>query len=222
MKQVTKSTLVKIVRTNLDESGVNDSMMLGGSDDAMLDDIIWNVAGECADEIHSAAPVQMLDGESLLAEGSDYDTSQITVGESNAKVLHVPIKNVIRLVAFKAKDSDYVVTETIPEASPEGRMQLDPNLCGIYDDPKVVMQQGSSDEDATMIYYSLKAELGKDESSVAMVEKLSVIFRQFGKTDSVKVADNVASNFYNLVTAKVLTIMGDQRAQDYYNKAKFV
>lgn len=222
MKQVTKSTLVKIVRTNLDELGVNDSMMLGGSDDAMLDDIIWNVAGECADEIHSAAPVQLLDGESPLAKDSDYDSSKITVGESNAKVLLVPIANVIRLVAFKAKDSDYVVTDTIPEASPEGRMQLDPNLSGTFDDPKVVMQQGSSDSDATMKYYSLKDELGENASAASKVEKLSVIFRQFGKTDLVKVADNVASNFYDLVTAKVLTIMGDQRAQEYYNKAKFV
>lgn len=222
MKQVTKSTLVKIARTNLDELGVNDSMMLGGSDDAMLDDIIWNVAGECADEIHSAAPVQLLDGESLLAQDSEYDMSKITVGESNAKVLLVPIENVIRLVAFKSKDSDYVVTDTIAEASPEGRMQLDPILCGTYDDPKAVMRQGSSDSDATMKYYSLKDELGEGESAASKVEKLSVIFRQFGKTESVKIADNVASNFYDLVTAKVLTIMGDQRAQEYYNKAKFV
>lgn len=222
MKSITKSDLAKVIRTNLDELGVNESMMMGGSDDAMLDEMIWNVAGECADEIHSVAPVQLLDGKDLLEEGSGYDAKAISVDSTRKKVLLVPIQDVIRLVAFQATDSDYVVSEMIPEASPEGRMQLDSNICGVYDDPKVVLAQGSSDDSGQMRYYSLGTELGKDESASSKIKTLEVIFRQFGATDSVDVADNVTSNFYNLVTAKVLTIMGDQRAQEYYNKAKFV
>ena len=222
MKSITKSGLAKVIRTNLDELGVNESMMMGGSDDAMLDEMIWNVAGECADEIHSVAPVQLLDGKGLLEEGSDYDAYAISVDSTRKTVLLVPIQDVIRLVEFQATDSDYVVSEMIPEASPEGRMQLDSNICGVYDDPKVVLAQGSSDDSGQMRYYSLETELGKDESASSKIKTLEVIFRQFGATDSVDVADNVTSNFYNLVTAKVLTIMGDQRAQEYYNKAKFV
>lgn len=222
MKSITKSNLAKVIRTNLDELGVNDSMMMGGSDDAMLDEMIWNVAGECADEIHSLAPVQLLDGKGLLEEGSGYDAKAISVDSTRNKVLLIPIQDVIRLVAFQATDSDYVVSEMIPEASPEGRMQLDSNICGVYDDPKVVLAQGSSDDSGQMRYYSLETELGKDKSASSKIKTLEVIFRQFGATDSVDVADNVTSNFYNLVTAKVLTIMGDQRAQEYYNKAKFV
>lgn len=222
MKSITKSGLAKVIRTNLDELGVNESMMMGGSDDAMLDEMIWNVAGECADEIHSVAPVQLLDGKGLLEEGSGYDAKAISVDSARKKVLLVPIQDVIRLVAFQATDSDYVVSEMIPEASPEGRMQLDSNICGVYDDPKVVLAQGSSDDSCQMRYYSLGTELGENDSASSKIKTLEVIFRQFGATDSVDVADNVTSNFYNLVTAKVLTIMGDQRAQEYYNKAKFV
>lgn len=222
MKSITKSGLAKVIRTNLDELGINESMMMGGSDDAMLDEMIWNVAGECADEIHSVAPVQLLDGKGLLEEGSGYDAKAISVDSTRKKVLLVPVQDVIRLVEFQATDSDYVVSEMIPEASPEGRMQLDPNICGVHDDPKVVLAQGSSDDSGQIRYYSLKTELRQDESASSRIKTLEVIFRQFGATDSVDVADNVTSNFYNLVTAKVLTIMGDQRAQEYYNKAKFV
>lgn len=221
MKSITKSDLAKVIRTNLDELGVNESMMMGGSDDAMLDEMIWNVAGECADEIHSVAPVQLLDGINLLYPKSPYLDYEDIIAQD--KVLIVGLtKEMLRLVLFQTTDSDYIVTETIHESSPEGRMQLDPHVRGTYDAPKLVVSQNSSDKATLLKYYSLKDELTEGENADGKLRWFVVIFRQFGATDSVDVAEKVTSHFYNLVTAKVLTIMGDQRAQEYYNKAKFV
>lgn len=129
----------------------------------------------------------------------------------------------LRLVAFKAKDSDYVVSETIPEASAEGRMQLDPYLQGTYDSPKMVLRQGlNEDTELEMRYYSLKEELKTGETSKDKVDYLLAVPRQIGETSSVSISENAIYVFYNLVTAKVLTILGEmEKAQIYYGKAKF-
>lgn len=214
MKQIDIATLTGVVRTNLDELGVNESMMLEGSDDVMLDNLVKKVMGESADEVHMAAPAIVLDGE--VASDASYSNDE--------KVLKISMSDVLRLVAFKATDSNYVVTETIPEASAEGRMQLDPYLQGTYESPKMVLRQGltMTDKKIEMRYYSLKEVLKDNETAKNMVSYLLVIPRQIGETAKVSISDNAIYAFYNLVTAKVLTILGEMdKAQIYYNKAKF-
>lgn len=222
MKTIDIATLTDVVRTNLDELGVNESMMLEGSDDVMLDNLVEKVMGKCADEVHMAAPVHLLDGRSPTASYA-----------ASGKILAISIhENVLRLVAFKASDSDYVVTETIPEAFPEARMQLDPYVQGTYDSPKIVWKQGVlalsqsiSSLDIGNIelrYYSLKSEVKQGEDASDKVDYCLCVPAQFGRGDDVEVSEKVIYNFYNLVTADILTILGEMdKAQIYYNKAKF-
>lgn len=213
MKSIDIATLTDVVRTNLDEIGVNESMMLEGSDDVMLYNIVERIMGESADEVHMAAPAIILDGM------TPPDVRYLATG----KVLKMVMRDMLRLVAFKAKDSDYVVSETIPEASAEGRMQLDPYLQGTYDSPKMVLRQGlNEDTELEMRYYSLKEELKTGETSKDKVDYLLAVPRQIGETSSVSISENAIYVFYNLVTAKVLTILGEmEKAQIYYGKAKF-
>ena len=213
MKSIDIATLTDVVRTNLDEIGVNESMMLEGSDDVMLYNIVERIMGESADEVHMAAPAFILDGR------TPPDVRYLATG----KVLKMVMRDMLRLVAFKAKDSDYVVSETIPEASAEGRMQLDPYLQGTYDSPKMVLRQGlNEDTELEMRYYSLKEEQKTGETSADKVDYLLAVPRQIGETSSVSISENAIYVFYNLVTAKVLTILGEtEKAQIYYGKAKF-
>lgn len=213
MKSIDIATLTDVVRTNLDEIGVNESMMLEGSDDVMLYNIVERIMGESADEVHMAAPAFILDGM------TPPDVRYLATG----KVLKMVMRDMLRLVAFKAKDSDYVVSETIPEASAEGRMQLDPYLQGTYDSPKMVLRQGlNEDTELEMRYYSLKEEQKTGETSADKVDYLLAVPRQIGETSSVSISENAIYVFYNLVTAKVLTILGEtEKAQIYYGKAKF-
>lgn len=229
MKTLTRSVLADIVRTHLDEVGVNESMMLDGSDDVMLDELIWRVAGECADEIHSSAPVQLLDG--VNAKGSDGSVNLDPDVSLEGSVLEFDVDNCLRLVSFRASDSSYVVTDVVSESSPEGRKQLNPYVCGAYDSPVLVLLQGSNDAASRFRYYSLSDEslesLDSDSSESVdysdFIDELEVIPRQLDlNPSSVVVSDNVLLNYYYLVSARVLALMGEStKSEYYYGKAKF-
>lgn len=214
MKNIDISTLTDIVRTNLDELGVNESMMLEGSDDCSLSDIISNVAGVCADEVHTSAPSQLLDGVDV-----DLDDTTVKLDSKNPKVLVLYPQDMVRLVAFRAKDSDYTVSAVVPEDSSVGRMQKDKYVCGTYDNPVMVATQGVAGINTELKYYSLKEEV---TNPVAAVDVFKVIYRQICGTGHVEVSDNVIPNYYNLVTARVLSILGEQtKAQEYSARASF-
>ena len=52
----------------------------------------------------------------------------------------------LRLIAFKASDSPYVVCDPVPEYSAEGRMQLNPYTRGTSDRPRLVLLQGKVED----------------------------------------------------------------------------
>ena len=214
MKTISINELSEVVRTNLDEIGINESMMMEGSDDRSLNDIISNVAGVCADEVHTSAPSQLLSG--VDVELSD---ETIQVDSENKKVLKLFPQDIVRLVAFKAADSDYTISTVVPEDSPVGRMQKDKYVCGTYDDPILVAVQGATGIDTELRYYSLEKETN---DPVEAVEVFKVINRQIGGSGHVEVSDNVVPQYYDLVTARVLSILGEQtKAQEYSARASF-
>jgi hypothetical protein len=57
---------------------------------------------------------------------------------------------------------------------------------------------------------------------VASVNVFKVINRQIGGSGYVEVSDNVIPNYYDLVTARVLSILGETtKAQEYSARASF-
>lgn len=214
MKSISISALIDIVRTNLDEIGANESMMLGGSDDRSLNELISNVAGVCADIVHTSAPSQLLDGVEV-----EVNEETVQLEDKNSKVLRIFPQDIVRLVAFRAADSDYTISTVVPEDSPVGRMQKDKYVCGTYDDPVMVAVQGATGINTELKYYSLKETVTNPVASVAL---LKVIYRQEGITGYVDVSDNVVPQFYNLVTSRVLSILGEtEKSNEYAAKASF-
>jgi hypothetical protein len=213
MKTISINELTEIVRTNLDELNLNESMMVDG-DELELDQLISNVAGVCADEIHTAAPSQLLDGVDVYL---DYES--VKKDEKDGKVLVLYPQDIVRLVAFRAKDSDVTISMVVAEDSPKGRMQKDKYVRGTYDDPVLVAVQGATGINTELKYYTLK-ETAADP--VSCVDVFKVIYRQIGGAGHVEVSDYVVSNYYDYVTARVLSILGETtKAQEFSARASF-
>lgn len=139
MHTLSANTAVMLVRRNLDELDPNGSVMYTdeSTDNASLDNTIKRLLPDAINAVHLAAPVAVLEGESVEAsEISD------TSCEDGVLTFGLNIGHLLRLVAFQAIDSDIVVTEVIPEASPEGRKQLNKYIRGRYDRPRLVRMQG--------------------------------------------------------------------------------
>jgi len=227
MATLTLDAAQKLVRKNLDEIDPNGSIMYtdenGSSsdyaDNKSMDDIIAKSLPEAINAIHLAAPVTMLDGETV--------TPTLTVltntPSGNAgKVLNIALASTdkfLRLVAFKAADSDIVVTDAIEEASPEGRKQANKYICGQYDRPRLIHVQGSYGA-PVFKYYSLKSTTSTDDTA-ATVSKILIVKKQeyAAATTSYTISEKLRQNIIDYLTGLVLEIYSDQRAQNFFQRA---
>jgi len=203
MTTITPAAAVVLVRKNLDELDPNGSVMYSGEDNTSLDNIIKRMLPEAINMVHLAAPIQMLEGK----QGTISNPS-VTDG-----VLSFSTNNFLRLVSFKASDSDIVITDPIPEASPEGRKQLNPYIRGRYDRPRLVRLQAQD----SFRYYSLKeATTASDAVSVFLV-----VEEQTYNADAAnyEISYRLRQNIIDCLTAKVMETYNDQRAQSFYQKA---
>ena len=163
MYNLTVPASVTAVRKNIDEAGLNESMMYAAptgaseaTDNNSLDDIIARTLPEAINAVVSAAPAFMLEG---LKKTSD-NFASMTI---NGKVVRFTINDeVLRLVALQAFDTDSVVSEILAENSPEGRMQLSPIACGTYDAPRLVQEPGGQGT-PTFRYYSLRYDWEEED-----------------------------------------------------------
>ena len=205
---------IEAVRKNLDEQGLNESVMYNDeyADNDSMDSIIAKTLPEAIDEIHRIAPYYLLEGE----DATECDLKDC---EINDRVLKFTLDaTCIRLVKFRAADSDIVVTDVIPEASAEGRKQLNPYIRGTYDNPKLVKVQGTGGPVAFR-YYSLKDDSYAEHPANA-VGCLQVVRQQTFSIDSMVYpasTELVDSIIYQL-TAMVLAIYGQAEMANYFTQ----
>jgi hypothetical protein len=101
----------------------------------------------------------LLNGKKAQA-GDDY-TLSISNGVATIQ-MNVPTAKVLSL---QCSDSDYIMSDLIPENSAEGRKQLNNYTRGTYDDPRLVLQQvWAGDFLPILKYYSIKDKGSKDVS----------------------------------------------------------
>ncbi len=205
---------IEAVRKNLDEQGLNESVMYNdeNADNDSMDSIIAKTLPEAIDEIHRIAPYYLLEGE----DARECDLRDFSITD---RVIRFTLEaTCIRLVAFRAADSDIVVTDVIPEASAEGRKQLNPYIRGTYDNPKLVKVQGTG-KPVSFRYYSLKDDSYAEDTRSA-VGSLKVIRQQALSGDATEYlasAELVDSIYYQL-TAMVLAIYGQTEAANYFTQ----
>lgn len=227
------SDAVALVRKNLDELDPNGSNMYTDEvssasdygDNASMNITIRRSLPEAINSVHLAAPTALLEGESF--KPADLDSAAV----SSDGILSFTLKddiNYLRLVAFQASDSPFVVTDVIAEASPEGHKQLNPYIRGRADRPRLVLLQGRH-TGPSFKYYSLDTNADGFSALVstplAAIGQLSFIQEQFHSartmtTDpSFPISRRLRQNIIDCLTAKVMEIYGDARAQSFYDKA---
>ena len=217
MVTITPADAVALVRRNLDEMETNGSQMFTEDyeDNDAVDNLIRANLPEAINAVHLSAPVQLLEGkDATIAAGASVSTDGVlsfSLGEDS---------RYLRLVAFKAADSGIVVTDTIPEASPEGRKQLNRYVRGRFDRPRLVLLQGRHTEPAFK-YYSLANPDAYSSSPASAISLCSYVQEQVfsDSAESYDISRRLRQNIIDWLTAKVMETYSDQRAQAYYQKA---
>lgn len=212
---ITVNEAVSIVRKNLDEVGLNDSVMYSeNTDNKSLDMVIAMTLPEAINEVHLSSPIEVLEGTDK--RGGPFKSIYIA-----DNVLHFSIANdFLRLVAFQAADSGIVLTDIIPEASPQGRKQLNQYIRGTYDRPFLVGIQGQRRE-REFAYYTLTSS-AYDKSPANAIKRFSYIERLFYSqlATSYPISSGLKHAVYNHLTGMVLAIYGEnQRAEYFFSKA---
>lgn len=226
MVTLTPATAITLVRKNLDEAGLNESIMYTdeNNDNLSLDDIIKKNLPEAINAVHLVAPISLLEGVeySFSRTQTKPEGEKISIS-TDGVITFSPAKNskFLRLVAFKAVDSPIVITDVIPEASAEGRKQLNAAIRGRYDRPRLVRLQGETTP-PTFKYYSLKE--GTDDSLILAVDAISVfsfIREQFYDSQSpgYDISRYLRQNIIDRLTAMVMETYADTRAQSFYEKS---
>lgn len=206
-----------LVRKNFDEINVDDSDMadVDDVDSNYFEETLAKTLPEAINAIHVKAPVELLDGLHL----SPVEMDSVSV---NADVLSFGTKEeFLRLVAFKASDSPYVVTEAIPEASTEGRMQLNPYTRGTYDRPRLVLLQGKTEDYLSSFkYYSLEQYFSDPRSAIQRFEYMP-FYRYKSGVNSYQVAEKLTENIIDQLTGMMLAIYNNDKANYFFTKASF-
>ena len=216
MYLLTKDKAILLVRKNLDEQSVNDSDIidLDDVDSDELESILVKNLPEAINAVHSASPVQLLDGELL----SGIDLNEVSIADG---VLSFSIsKELLRLVAFRAEDSVYVITKPVAEDSFEGRMQLNPYTQGTPDRPRLVLMQGKDRAGKSSFrYYSVEKTYADPAQAIARFEYIPRYSYSEG-VSSYGVAENVVENVIDYLTGMMLVTYGQaEKAQYYFNLA---
>jgi len=230
MNKISTTEATTYVRKQLDELGLNPSDMYAGSgnDNASLDDIILRQLPDAINEIVEVAPAFTLEPivtctatqKAETIESGDAVGSLTSIKDTNNKEYHI-----IRIVKCKAIDSNIIITESIPEVSPEGRMQLNPYIRGVWDNPILVLKQGHTSE---YNYFTHKEVGGSNK-----IEEFSFIPKyEYMSGDAwtaatasdpgfYKVPSAIKDNILNRLAGLVLTAFGqNDKASFYYARAE--
>lgn len=214
MFTITPAYAVERVRKNLDEQGLNESLMYAdeNTDNASLDSLVSKSLPEAINAVHRAAPAYLL-------EGKDTEPLSCTI-EDNVLEFSVEGK-ILRLAAFQAADSEIVVTDPIPEDSPEGRKQLNPYIRGTYDNPRLVKMQGA-DSPALFKYYSLRGGSFAGGARRA-IHKLKIIESLSYEEEAREypVSADLVDSAIDQLTADVIILLGGdtEKAKYFSNRA---
>ena len=212
MQSLPVSELVSAVRISLDEIRLNPSLMAGvqDTDSDDLDTIIESKIVEAVTVVHRQADIDLLTDAPAVSPDS-------VAAEGKVLLIQVP-QDMLRFVALKVSDSYYTVCRLIREGSHDALRQGDIYACGTYERPEAVLRRGNSTN--TILYYSLREDLGQNESADEKVELLSYLTVPAIEDDAVEVCSEVKDAVISMLTGLVLTVFKDEHATRFYEMAR--
>lgn len=227
-----ESDIIAAVRHKLDERKINlnGTIISYGedTDNVSLDSLISMLTPEAINTVHRDAPAPMLEATHSIMHGGlqEYVESRLEMIEDDVMDIKVDIEYVqnpfLRLVECRPAQTQRVITEVIAEDSPEGRMQLNKYVRGTWDDPRLVLLQGSSVMQPEFILYGCGCK--KDCSIDSVLKEFSFIEQYINPQkddDPYKVSYQLLDNYINHLTGMVLSVYKDaDQAGYFYNLAK--
>lgn len=152
MKNITLEKALTFVRASIDELAQPSDMLV----DEILDDrnlhlTVRHLLPEAYNEIAMSAPATMLEGIDCSED------CEVSVDNDGVMTIHPnSLDDFLRVASFRASHSDVVVTESVDEASPVGRMQLNKYVRGTHDAPVLVRIHGKGDTPEFKYYSCIK------------------------------------------------------------------
>ena len=152
------SSAIEFVRASIDELSQQESdMLVGVQDDRNLDLTVEKLLPSAIEFIHLHAPVELMEGlllnVSMLTSFVKVENRVIDINFAESEKYKI-----LRLTAFKAGDSDIVLSTAFYEDSPQARMQADPYTQGQPDDPVIVLMADSQSYRPHYRYYTTNLE----------------------------------------------------------------
>ena len=150
MYPLTVKAAYAYVRKAIDElTSTEDIGMLIEPDSVDLHRLVEGFLVEAVVKTHSLAPTLALEGKDAI-QGEDY-----SIELKGGVVTISMLTPVLRVLSVKCSDSEYILSDFIPENSAEGRKQLNQYVRGTYDDPRIVLQKkANGDHMPIMKYYT--------------------------------------------------------------------
>lgn len=200
------ATALQYVRRALDElTSVEEIGMIASPDSLDLETMVEGAMVEAAVRVHENANVLYLDGQ-MGWEGDQFTAEGDDEGVGVKLKATVPM---VRVVSIKASDSDYTITEFLPEDSAEARKQKNKYTRGTYDDPRAVLNKVNNQEDSgsdhtpCITYYSMREEGELPEFTYEYVP-----YPEINETE-MEICPRLEYAVLNEITAMVLESLGE-------------
>lgn len=216
------SNAIEFVRARMDElSYNNDDMIVPADDDRNFDNTVEKLLPEAAEFVYRAAPANLLEPQEEIAvpapgtQVTGILSSELRQDGSIAVTIDLD-GGFLRMVSFKAGDSDIFVTDTVAHDSPKARMQANSYTRGTYDDPVVVERK--TPRRLHLAYYSVRDPEAAPGFVIEKINKPSYSEDVDGK--SIFSPDFLNLAVLNRLTGMVLETYGSaQQAQAFYQKS---
>ncbi len=216
------SEAIEFVRARMDElSYNNDDMIVPADDDRNFDNTVEKLLPEAAEFVYRAAPAGLLEPQGEIAvpapgtQVAGILSSALRQDGSIAVTIDLD-GGFLRMVSFKAGDSDIYVTGTVPHDSPQARMQANPYTRGTYDAPVIVERK--TPRRLHLAYYSVRNRANAPGFIIEKINKPYYSEDEGGK--SIFSPDFLSLAVLNRLTGMVLETYGStQQAQAFYQKS---
>lgn len=203
MKTYTISQVVEAVRVKLDEAKLNESEMLGATDDSDMDNLIRSCINDAYRFVINSADLSMLEGKQLTG-------AVLTIDDDLIGHVSLP-EDFLRGITFRLSSWQSAASDIITEDSPEYRMQSDPYACGTWQHPVAALVHTTSGR---------KIELYKAKSTGDSLKSF-VYAPQWDKgSENVDVPDQLAESFIYYVAGLTATTFREDVANDFFKVAR--
>ena len=201
MKSITTKDIISRVRIKLDEIGLNESDMVGDTDNSDIDTVIKSCIGE-------AHRLCVLNADASLLEG-EASYPSLSIGSDMVGRVSLP-PNFLRLVSVRLSSWQSAASEVIEEGSPEYRMQSDPYCCGTWYSPVAALVYNGS---------TRQIELYKAKTTTDTLRSF-VTISQYDGGDTVSVPDQLEGALIYYVAMLTATTFREDVAADFQRIAK--